>query len=283
MTKGKEREEKAKQALKEIGALPDAAVPLVRTALLLSSLARPDLVLAPYLAHVETLGQDVALRHAALLEAGAVDGAALRLAALKNVLSDQHGYGGDQEQYDDPRNADLAQVIDRRKGLPVVLCLLSLHVGREQGWALDGLNFPGHFLARIEQEGTRILFDPFHGFVQLEAQDLRGLLKKVAGKEAELSAAHWEAAPNREILLRMQNNIKRRQIERRDYAQALKTAEEMRLFAPRDARLWLDCGVLCARLGQTDRAIAFLEDYARSAAAPDRREVEALLRHLYNQ
>lgn len=273
--------ENLREALKKIGTLPDGDVPLVGTALLLSGLVHKGRDLDRYRHHIAKLGEDVGARHAALIEAGAEANLETQLAALKHILSDQYGYAGDTDHYDDLSNADLIDVIERRKGLPVTLCLLSIEVGRAQGWDVQGLNFPGHFILRLEKDGGRILCDPFRQFRILQAQDLRGLLKQVAGPHAELSIRHYEPASNREILLRLQNNIKLRQIEQEAYGEALQTVETMRLFAPDDIRLWLDSGVLYARTGHTQKAIAILEAYIGAAPNPqDRADAQLLLRNL---
>ena len=72
-----------------------------------------------------------------------------RITALSETLYKQHRFQGDVETYDDPQNANLMRVIDRRKGLPVALGILAIHAGRNQGWEIAGLNFPGHFLLRL--------------------------------------------------------------------------------------------------------------------------------------
>lgn len=268
-------------ALKKIGPLPDSEVPLAGTALLLSGLAHKGRDLDRYRRHIAKLAEDVGARYAALIEAGAEETVQTQLAALKHILCDQYGYAGDTDHYDDLSNADLISVIERRKGLPVALCLLSIEVGRANGWDVQGLNFPGHFILRLGREGSRILCDPFHQFRPLQAQDLRALLKQVAGPHAELVARYYESASNREILLRLQNNLKLRFIEQESYEEALQTVETMRLFAPDDMRLWLDGAVLCARTGKVKQAIALLESYITVVPNPlDRADAQILLRNL---
>jgi regulator of sirC expression with transglutaminase-like and TPR domain len=273
-----------RESLKQVGALPDAKVPLAETALLLSGLVHTGRDLDRYRHHIAKLSHDVGIRYAALIEAGAERTSQTQLAALKHILSDQCGYEGDVDRYDDLSNADLISVIERRKGLPVALCLLSIEAGRAQGWDVQGLNFPGHFILRLEKDGSRILCDPFHQFRILQAQDLRALLKQVAGVHAELGARHYEPASNREILLRLQNNIKLRLIEQEAYEEALQAVETMRLFAPEDIRLWLDSAVLCARTGRLQTAISVLEDYIKAVPDPrDRADAQLLLRNLQDR
>lgn len=273
--------EQQSELLTELGRRDDDDIALADTALLLSALARPGLDTDRYRHHVQKLGLDVRQRFHDLLQAGADDSPQTRIAALKHVISDQYGYVGSMDQFDDLENADLARVIDQRRGLPIALSILALEAGRAQGWMLEGLNFPGHFLVRIEHEGARLIFDPFSQFRILEAPDLRALIKEVAGDNAELSAAYYQSASNRDILVRLQNNIKLRQVEAEDYAGALATVETMRLFAPREVRLLLDAGVLYAKTGQKLKAIGVLEDYIRQAPSHrDRQDAQLLLLNL---
>ena len=181
------------------------------------------------------------------------------------------------------QNANLLRVIDRRKGMSVTLSVIYLAVAGAQGWEIYGLDFPGHFLCRIDKDGKRLIFDPFYECKVLEAPDLRSFVKQVRGENAELSASYFEPAGKRDILMRLQNNIKYRQIEVEDYAGALKTVEGMRMIDAGEYRLLLDAGVLYARTGQPKSAIDALEEYIKKAPKDrDRHEAAMLLQELKN-
>ena len=267
--------------LQVLGNVPDHEIPLAETALLLSATYSAGIDLSRYRTHLDKMAEEVGLRFKALVEAGADDSVETRLAALKHIISDLYKYEGDPEHYDDLQNADLVRVIDRRKGLPIALSILALHAAQVQGWIMEGLNFPGHFLIRMELGPHRLIADPYNHFAIMQAPDLRALLKKVAGPEAELSASYYESATSRDILIRLQNNIKHRQIEHEDYEGALKTIEQMRLIAPYEYRLLFDCGVLQARTGRILKAIETLEDYLERAPNPqDRYDAQLFLSSL---
>lgn len=264
-----------------IGTLPDGDIPLAEGALALSQSCRNGRSMQRYCHHLDLLGDQVAERYMDLLNAGARDIATTCLAALKHVLSDLHGYQGNQDDYDNLDNADLACVIDSNKGLPIALAILYIHAGRLQGWSIDALEMPGHVLCRIEHNAERVIFDPFARCRLMEAQDIRALLKKILGEKAELSASYFEPTSNRDILVRLQNNIKLRQIEGEDYAEALKTVEDMIKIAPHEYRLDLDAGVLYAKTEQPMAATRHLESYIETAPQDrDRQEAALLLRHI---
>ncbi|PZQ47707.1 MAG: hypothetical protein DI551_02795 [Micavibrio aeruginosavorus] len=267
--------------LKECGEKQDSDINLLAAALALCAPSHEGISADRYFNHVSKLAQDTGERYITLLNAGADNSAATRLAALKHTLSDKEGYSGDTEKYDDLQNADLMRVIDRRKGLPISLCILYICAGRMNGWDLDGINFPGHFLCRIQYGGVRLIFDPFSGCEVMEAPALRQLLKKIRGKHAELSADYYQPCTNRDTLIRLQNNVKLRLIEAEDYEGALKSVELMRLIDPNEYRLLLDAGVLYAKTGQRKAASDVLERYIGLTPNPqDRRDAEAILRQI---
>ena len=165
--------------------------------------------------------------------------------------------------------------------MPITLSILYIHAGRLNGWVVDGVNFPGHFLCRIEYGGERVIFDPFAQCAIMEAPDLRRLIKKIHGERAELSAGYYAPCSNRDTLIRLQNNVKLRLIEAEEYEEALSCVEQMRLVDPREYRLLFDAGILYAKTGRGGQAVEVLEEYIRRAPdARDRRDAEAVLRQL---
>ncbi|MDH3699917.1 MAG: transglutaminase-like domain-containing protein [Alphaproteobacteria bacterium] len=250
-----------KVILRRIGAAPEAPFDLADGALALASVDRPGVALDHYQNHLKDLARDVAAAYEApALEADA--GAAGRcVAALNRIVLDEYGYAGDELTYDDVQNANLMRVIDRRKGLPIALGILYLHAGRAQGWSMAGLGFPGHFLVRLDLDGERIIVDPFNGGRICAADDLRGLLKAMQGQEVELRPEHYAEVTDREVLLRLQNNIKLRllQLEKTDAAAAV--ADTMLLFAPDVLTLWREAGLLHAHAGNLRAAADALENY----------------------
>lgn len=265
----------------ETGRKKDSAINLCECAFAMAAPAHVGISFERYSHHIQKLTRDVKARFSALIEGGAEDDAATRLAALKHILSDQEGYEGDEETYDDLQNADLMRVIDRRKGLPIALAILYIQVGRNAGFQIDGLNFPGHFLCRVEHEGQRLIFDPFLRCEILGAPELRQLIKRIKGLNAELSAEYYRATSNREILIRLQNNVKLRLIEASDYAAALQSVEMMRKIDPNEYRLLFDAGVLYAKTGQNAAAKEVLNAYLeRATDYYERRDAEDILRQI---
>lgn len=266
------RRHEIEAVLDAIGSGDDAAIDPAEAALQLAAFDQPDLKLDPYRRHLAALARDVAAR-----DAGASCGA--RAAALNTVIVERWGYTGDSANYDDVANASLARVIDRRKGLPVALGILYIHTARALGWEISGLNFPGHFLVRLE--GERMILDPFNGGHTLGAGDLRRLLKVAEGNDAELEPQHYESVSNRDILLRLQNNLRMRLFRTGDVRRAAEITRSMLRIAPSETALWREAGVLYAELGEIQPAISALEQFLdASGSDSDRHQAAALLQSL---
>ena len=273
----------AQELLRRAGGLPDHEIDLADTALAFAALDTPEPGFGRYRHHLSLLARDVADAFAEQKAepGGAGDDLAARANALAWVLTERYGYQGDRETYDDLQNANLMRVIDRRQGLPVALAVLYIHAGRAQGWQIAGLNFPGHFLLRLEHAGERTVLDPFGNLAPLGAAELRTLLKTVAGTDAELAPEHTQALSNRDVLLRLQNNRKVRLLKAQRTEDAVQTVETMLMLAPAHAGLWREAALLNAHIGNLRAAILGLEQVLDLSDDPDRqREAAQLLDEL---
>jgi regulator of sirC expression with transglutaminase-like and TPR domain len=262
--------------LRDIGAAAaDAPIPLAEAALALAARTGPAVDLEAYRHHLSALARDIAEAAAAAHDISE------RIAALNAVVFGKYAYQGDTVTYDDLQNANLMRVIDRRKGLPVALGILTIHGGRAQGWQMCGLAFPGHFLVRLEHAGERAIIDPFNGGALRSPADLREMLKATAGVAAELEPGHYAPVGDRDVLLRLQNNIKLRLVQSQQLDKALSIVEGMLLFAPDHAELWREAGLLHAHFENYRAAVAALEEFLhRDGGTAARHRIAALLQQL---
>ena len=261
--------------LRELAALQSPILPIGEAALALASFERPRVGLARYRQHLATVARDVG-RHV-----GAGGDLAARCRALNEVMLLKYGYSGDELTYDDLQNANLMRVVDRRKGLPVALGILYLHAARAQGWDSVGLGFPGHFLIRLQDGAERLILDPFHGGKVCDAAVLRELLRAMAGQDIELAPEHYAPVADRDVLLRLQNNLKSRLLQAGRKERALRVVETMLLLAPDLAELWQEAGILHAQFGNMRAAINALDEHVRRAPEGSaRHQAAALLQQL---
>lgn len=170
--------------------------------------------------------------------------------AVCEALANDLGLNGDHLTYEDQRNTDLLWVCERRKGLPVALGVIYIEAARRCGLDLKGVDFPNHFLLRIETDQGPMALDPFEGGRVVMPSELTqrafaaGLTPDVADRIDLLMAP----VTDRAVAMRLQNNIFIRAVRRGDYAQAERSALRRALLDPNDHRPWLD--VAAAREGQ---------------------------------
>ncbi len=268
------------ERLSSFGAAADNDIDLAEAALLLGSFDRPDADLDGARRWLADAVRDLAEESD---RAGVEISASLagRATMLASVLAGRHALAGDRETYDDLANANLISVIERRRGLPVSLSIIYIHAARRLGWPVEGLNFPGRFLVRLGASDGRAVLDPFDGGRLRDAVDLRELLKTGAGASAELAPEHFVPAGNRDILLRLQNNIKIRLVQSDQLEAAAGTIERMLLIAPKEPLLWLEAAGHYGRLGNLRVAIEAAER-SRVLALDDRvrQRADSLLQDL---
>ncbi len=261
--------------LAAIGRQPDEQIAIAEAALAFARIDRPGDD-APARDHLTML----AARAQALPDPGAPAG---RAAALGEIFATL-GYAGAADNYDDPANANLIAVIERRRGLPVALGVLWLHAAAAAGWPACGLDVPAHFLLAIagaEAARPAVVVDVFAGGAVLGGAALGGLLASV-GATADPGQALVPMSP-RAVLLRLQNNIRLRRSQAGDTAGALAATEDMLLLAPQAMALWREAAGLNRRLDRLAAAAECLRHLAAgtdAAAAAARAELATLQRRL---
>src|SRR5208282_3287743 len=142
-------------------------VPLARGALLIAREEYPDLDVDQYMDRLAALAREA--EPAVRAGADTVE----RVQLLSHFLFAEKGFEGNRDQYSDPRNSYLNQVLDRRLGIPITLSVLYLEVGRRLGINLYGVSFPAHFLVKAVDERGELIIDPFCGGTILGLDEIR--------------------------------------------------------------------------------------------------------------
>lgn len=259
----------------ELGLIEDEAIQLDAAALQLAALDHPGVDLAVHVDALTSLTQ----RLAQLGDDAHTPGE--RAAALAQVFAQEHGFEGDRVAYDDPDNADLIRVLERRRGLPVSLTILYVAAARRIGWRADALNTPGHVLARIGPDTAPVLVDPFNGGAVVGQEELATLLAQVLGRSTTPVAEHLEPMTNRAVLVRLLMNQATRAEARGDAARALTLYQRMTVIAPGTGHPWWERARLELARGDTAAARASLSamlEITRDANL--RTQISAALDHL---
>ena len=147
-------------------------------------------------------------------------------ALLGTYVYDELGFAGDEETYDDPRNNDLVSVLARRRGVPISLAVVLAALGRRAGIAVDGIGFPGHFLARVGGVGGAVV-DPFFHARVLDDAGVASLLRKVLGDDAVAVPELLAPCGARAVAVRMLANLKNSFERRGDHARALVACDRL--------------------------------------------------------
>lgn len=169
-----------------------------------------------------------------------------RADALAAVLGEEFGFTGDSATYDDPANADLISVLDRRRGLPVSLSILWVALARRLGWSAHVLDVPGHVLVVVGADATPVIVDPFAGGDRVDADRLVALVE--AFGTTGRAVTHVAAMPNRAVLIRLLQNQASRAEQSGKGRRALELYSRMTTIAPAYPHLWWER----ARLELTD-------------------------------
>ena len=169
-------------------------LPLGEAALLVATQANPSLDVAAYLDQLHDL-------------ASACPGPTLDLLVAHLFSKSGCGFGGNRDDYYDPRNSLLDQVLDRRVGIPITLSVLAMDVGRRIGVPLDGVGMPGHFLLR-DRVDRRVFVDPFNGGRELDAADCQTLFRQSVGADSAWFDHYLDPVPRRAVMARLLANLR---------------------------------------------------------------------------
>ncbi len=249
-------------------------IPLAEAALAIAEEEYPGLSAPEYLRRLDALAAGVQAR------LGGRADAASKLRAVRAVLFDEGGFRGNADQYYDPRNSFLNEVLDRRLGIPITLSILYIEVAARVGLRVDGVGFPGHFLVKHVAGEREIFIDPSHGGEVLSGDDCAARYR-ASSPLRELDPRALDGVTPRQILGRMLHNLKKIYVETGDDVRALWVVDRLLMLSPSDAGERRDRGLVEARLGGSTAALADLEAYLASApSAPDAEEVRDLVAQL---
>ena len=262
---------------KEIVAGPEEEIDLAEAALLVAAPEYPGLDVLAYRKRLQDLG--IELKRRLRGDISPADS----IVALNRYLFEELGFCGNTQDYYDPRNSFLNEVLDRRLGIPITLSIVYVEVGRCLGLALHGVSFPGHFLVKCAVRDGVVVIDPYERGASLGLEDLQRRLRALRGGSApppEVARHMLAAAGRKDILARMLRNLKSIYLERRDPARALAAADRIIALEPAAADEYRDRAALyleleCHRAALSDfRNYLMLKPDAEDAASVHRQLVE---------
>jgi regulator of sirC expression with transglutaminase-like and TPR domain len=243
------------EATKRLAALvrpSDARIPVAEAALWIAAEEYPALDVEEYIDRLDELAERARQR---------IDpySPAERIARFNHLLFRELGFAGNRENYDDPRNSFLNEVLDRKVGIPITLALVYTEIGARIGLPVVGVGFPGHYLVRWMGE-REALIDPFFGKVITREQCVEKLRSRY-GPEAQMDDRMLAPATPRETLARMLRNLKLNYLGVGDLSRALSAVDRILVVTPDDAGELRDRGILYFRLECFGAALGDFERY----------------------
>lgn len=240
--------------------LPDEEVSLAEGALWIAACEYPELAVAGYLEQLQEMADRLRVRLRPDMPATE------KLFALNRYLFNELGFSGDSENFYDPRNSYLNDVIERRLGIPITLAVVYIEVGRRVGIGLHGVSFPGHFLVKCALRDGVVILDPYSHGVSLSVDELQQRLR-AAGNTADVDdavLAHLlSAASHKEILARMLRNLKHIYVKQGDWLRALSSSERLLALSPDAGDEYRDRGSIYLKLECFRAALGDFNSYLR--------------------
>jgi regulator of sirC expression with transglutaminase-like and TPR domain len=246
---------------------------LDRAALALARIEYPGLDIEPFIAILDSYAVDLASR------LGDCSGGSEYVEAANQYLFGELGFIGNLQNYYDPRNSCLNEVLIARTGIPIALAVVYLEIGRRLAQPVYGIGLPGHFLVQYRDAHFSAFIDVFNGGRLLTAAECFELAGRATGTEIPADPRLLAPTGKRQILMRMLNNLRGVYFNRRAYGKALQTLNLLLAGNPDGAEEYKQRGIVHLQMRNLSAGRTDLETYLRLAPeAGDRTEIEGHLR-----
>ncbi len=242
----------------------DDAFPLLEAAISLAHDEYPDLDLQQTLGEVDQM-------QARLKRRIPVDAPPMhRLRVLNQFFFNSLGFGGNVNNYYDPDNSYINQVLRTRRGIPISLAVVWLELAQGLGLSARGVAFPGHFMVKVNLPKGQVVINPFDG-ASLSRDELAERLEPFRRKSGLVDefevplGLYLQATPPRAIIARMLRNLKEIYKSQKDWPRQLAVLDRLIILLPQAWEEHRDRGLAHAELGHNSQAVKDLETYLVNA------------------
>jgi regulator of sirC expression with transglutaminase-like and TPR domain len=237
---------------------------LLRPALLIAQAAYPELAVESYVSRIDTWAEALLTRAPRQGDLGAT------LGLLNHYLFEELEFKGNTDEFYDPRNSYLNEVLDRKLGIPITLSIIYIELGQRLGLALHGVAFPGHFLVKLKTGEGDLALDPFNRGQMLGTPALRRRLSDLYSTDVEDPSPFLASASRKDILVRMLGNLKAIYRTRGEMENVLRSSDQIIVVDPQRAEEYRDRGLVRLELDCPHTAITDFSEYLkRRPNAPD--------------
>jgi regulator of sirC expression with transglutaminase-like and TPR domain len=236
----------------------DRDIDLAEAALLLASCHYPRVKAASYLTELDSIAESVAsqtIPGSSPLEI---------IQSINDVLFQQLGFHGNSQDYYNPRNSYLNQVIDRRTGIPITLSIVYMSVAERLDFPTEGIGAPGHFLIKHASSGGDIFIDPYNAGRVMSAEECSAFVAEIH-PDVEARAERTPSVTTKQILARMLLNLLKVYASGGDLARATWAIEMILRIEPHSAHFIREHAMLLAATGKPTAAIEQLRRYLELA------------------
>jgi regulator of sirC expression with transglutaminase-like and TPR domain len=252
----------ARDAFARLLQTPDAELDLAEAALLIAAEEYADLRPAVYLNQIARMASELKQKIR-----GEVEPRRVVQVANDYFFEEQH-FKGNREEYYDPRNSFLNEVLDRRVGIPITLAVLYIAVGERAGLPVRGVGMPGHFLVKYAPTAGEIFIDAFNGRT-LSREECGKMLQEMYGGTVEMRPALLEPSSKRQILARILNNLKSLYMSRNELDKALAASDRIIMADAHLTSEWRDRGMILLQLHRDSDALKDFTRYLGVRPEPD--------------
>lgn len=257
----------------EVVKRPDESVDLAEAALLIAGQEYPELDVDAYLARLDEMGARLGQR--------VRDNSQPIASVLGQFLFAEQGFKGNEENYYDPRNSFLNDVLDRRTGIPITLSTVCIEVARRAGLSVAGVGLPGHFIIQVDGSEGHTLIDPFYGGTEMTEADCQERLNRLYGGRVKVDPSMLFPVDRKHILARTLRNLKAIYMKASDHSRALRTTNLLLDLNPYSGEDLRDRGLLYAAMDCYEFAVRDLESYISLVPqAPEAGRVAALAKEM---
>lgn len=214
-----------RQKFESIAGLQDSDINLDEAALVIAAETQPEFDIPEFIGHLD----DIAHRFENVYDKNTAMG--ISIESLIKFIHSEEGFGGNVKDFYDLDNSYLNRVLETRTGIPITLALVHIALGSRLNIPVKGINFPGHFLIKYGSEPNQLIVDPFSGRI-LSEPDCGTLLKQIAGPKAVLQPSYLEIAENKDILIRVLDNLKKIFWQEKSWDRSKSCIERQMLLKP---------------------------------------------------
>tara|TARA_Y100000588_G_C14137560_1_gene874541 strand:- start:466 stop:1296 length:831 start_codon:yes stop_codon:yes gene_type:complete len=184
-----------------------------------------------------------------------------KLNEISEYLFFELGFSGDVDNYYDPKNSFINEVLNRRKGIPITLAILYMELASRLGIIVEGIGMPGHFLVGAYDESEKYYVDVFNKGIVVNKEECMAMFDSRASKALAWDDRYLSSVDNRYIISRLLRNLKyiylndSRNIKAYEVIDILVGLEPDNVFEIRDR------GMIGFRVGQHKQSVIDLKKF----------------------